>query len=385
MHLSITTEDRLLVEIASLSTSIGDRLDERGWMDGYSSDPRFESDPGDISHELLEQLNHCVPCQTLVIQFEPDEDDTLGGSQGYGQTIRLNELERIIDATRCHRHDSHRQPTSQSSQAEIVVVNHSDIEVLADRHVAIFPIRRGQTQLGRLIAIRWRDQGEFGDAEVNLIRSILSVLSLHLMNQRQYEEMQSMLEGTVRSLASTIDAKDAYTHGHSSRVADLAVKLAIGLDMDDQTADSMHLAGILHDIGKIGIDDSVLKKPGKLTADEFDQIKKHPVLGYEILKDMRPFRHILPAVLHHHEAWDGSGYPDGLSGNAIPREAQILAVADAFDAMTSDRHYRSGLPIEKVREIFLQGRGQQWAPDVVDALMACDELRRVEVAEAVAG
>jgi len=136
----------------------------------------------------------------------------------------------------------------------------------------------------------------------------------------------------------------------------------------------LQLAGILHDIGKIGIDDSVLKKPGALTDEEFDQIKRHPVLGYEILKGIRPFRHILPAVRHHHESWDGRGYPDGLSGDNIPRAAQILAVADSFDAMVSDRPYRRGMPLDKVRKIFREGRGKQWASDVVDALLSNEEL-----------
>jgi HD-GYP domain-containing protein (c-di-GMP phosphodiesterase class II) len=134
------------------------------------------------------------------------------------------------------------------------------------------------------------------------------------------------------------------------------------------------MAGILHDIGKIGVEDSVLRKPGKLTEAEFEQIKQHPVLGYEILRGIRPFRTILPAVRHHHESWDGSGYPDGLTGEKIPRDAQVLAVADAFDAMTSDRPYRDGMQLEKVISIFRKGRGTQWADDVVDVLLACPEV-----------
>ena len=118
----------------------------------------------------------------------------------------------------------------------------------------------------------------------------------------------------------------------------------------------------------------MLRKPGRLTDEEFDQIKQHPVLGYEILKGIRQFRKILPSVRHHHESWDGSGYPDGLAGDEIPRDAQIMAVADAFDAMTSDRPYRSGMPLEKVISIFEGGRGSQWAADVVDVLLSMPEV-----------
>jgi HD-GYP domain-containing protein (c-di-GMP phosphodiesterase class II) len=146
------------------------------------------------------------------------------------------------------------------------------------------------------------------------------------------------------------------------------------LEYDEQRIANIRMAGILHDIGKIGVDDSVLRKPGKLTNEEFEQIKQHPVLGYEILKGIRRFRGILPGVRNHHESWDGSGYPDQMVGEEIPRDAQILAVADAFDAMTSDRPYRAGMSIERVINIFRDGRGKQWAPDVVDVLLAMPHL-----------
>jgi len=139
----------------------------------------------------------------------------------------------------------------------------------------------------------------------------------------------------------------------------------------EESLQRIRMAGMLHDIGKIGIEDSVLRKPGKLTDDEFEQIKLHPVRGFEILKGIRPFRNILPAVRQHHEWWDGHGYPDGLKGEAIPRDAPVLAVADAFDAMTCNRPYRKGMPIERVPRILAEGRGTRWASDVVDELLLC--------------
>jgi HD-GYP domain-containing protein (c-di-GMP phosphodiesterase class II) len=127
------------------------------------------------------------------------------------------------------------------------------------------------------------------------------------------------------------------------------------------------MAGLLHDVGKIGIDDNVLRKAGHLTDVEFEHIKKHPELGYRILADLKPLADVLPAVLHHHEQWDGGGYPFGISGDAIPQIARILAVADAYDAMTSDRPYRRGMAEDKVQEIFRNGAGKFWDPEVVDA------------------
>ena len=126
------------------------------------------------------------------------------------------------------------------------------------------------------------------------------------------------------------------------------------------------MAGLLHDIGKIGVNDSVLRKPGALTDDEFAQIKMHPELGFNILKGIKQLSDILPAVLHHHENWDGTGYPHKLAGEDIPEIARVMAVADAYDAMTSDRPYRKGMSIEKVEQIFRKGSGQQWDARVID-------------------
>jgi HD-GYP domain-containing protein (c-di-GMP phosphodiesterase class II) len=133
------------------------------------------------------------------------------------------------------------------------------------------------------------------------------------------------------------------------------------------------MAGLLHDIGKIGIDDAVLRKPDKLTPEEFDHIKQHPELGYRILADIAQLSDVLPAVLHHHEQWDGKGYPCKLAGDQIPYIARILAVADAYDAMSSDRPYRPGMAVERVEQLFKLGAAQQWDAEVVNAYFAARE------------
>jgi HD-GYP domain-containing protein (c-di-GMP phosphodiesterase class II) len=135
---------------------------------------------------------------------------------------------------------------------------------------------------------------------------------------------------------------------------------------------------LLHDIGKIGIDDSVLRKPGGLTDEEYEHIKGHVSIGHRILIDLKKMDDVLPVVLHHHESWDGSGYPGHLPSEAIPRSARIVAVADAFDAMSSDRPYRKGMADEKIDAIFREGAGKQWDPEVVAALFrARDDLRKI--------
>jgi putative nucleotidyltransferase with HDIG domain len=179
-------------------------------------------------------------------------------------------------------------------------------------------------------------------------------------------------------MSSAIDAKDPYTRGHSDRVARVSVRLCQELGLDQDTIRTIYLAGLLHDVGKIGIDDNVLRKPGKLTDAEYEHIKSHVEIGYRILRGLKKMGHLLPIVLHHHESWDGKGYPYGLTGNNIPYLARIVAVADAFDAMSSDRPYRKGMPDEKLDAIFQAGAGKQWDPDVVAAFFrARDDIRKI--------
>jgi diguanylate cyclase (GGDEF)-like protein len=172
---------------------------------------------------------------------------------------------------------------------------------------------------------------------------------------------------TVAALAAAVDAKDAYTQGHSQRVSAYAAALAETLALSAAEVARITLTGQLHDVGKIGVPDSILSKPGRLTADEYQIIQQHTVIGERMLAGVPFLREILPAVRHHHERWDGQGYPDGLRGEQIPRDALILAVADAFDAMTSSRTYRSALPLAEACRRIAEGSGSQFDPRVVQA------------------
>jgi len=172
---------------------------------------------------------------------------------------------------------------------------------------------------------------------------------------------------TVAALAAAVDAKDPYTQGHSHRVSRYAATLARAMLLPVPDLARIELAGQLHDVGKIGVPDACLTKPGKLTADEYLAIQQHPVIGERMLAEVPYLREILPAVRHHHERWDGEGYPDRLSGSQIPPDAAILAVADSFDAMTSSRTYRAALPTAEARRRILEGSGSQFSPEVVRA------------------
>ena len=211
-----------------------------------------------------------------------------------------------------------------------------------------------------------------------MLSSVATILGIHAGNLELYRQQAEFLAGVVRALTSAIDAKDPYTCGHSDRVARIAVRLADQMGMSAAELENIYLSGLLHDIGKIGIDDQVLRKPGRLTESEYEHIKMHAEIGYRILKDLKQLGQILPAVRHHHEAWNGTGYPFGLQGEEIPLVARIVAVADAFDAMSSDRPYRKGMADDKLDEIFRSGAGRQWDADIVDAFFAVrDEIRQI--------
>lgn len=206
---------------------------------------------------------------------------------------------------------------------------------------------------------------EFGSVEASLLASTVTILATYRRNCELIREKEALLVNVVRSLASAIDAKDPYTCGHSERVAVIAKRLGEELGLSDRESEQLHLTGLLHDIGKIGVSESVLRKPGKLTPEEYEDLKRHPAIGHAILRDLTQISYVLPGVRHHHENYDGTGYPDGLVGDKIPWSARILAVADSYDAMNSDRPYRPGMPQHKIEQIFRSEAGTQWDPNVV--------------------
>lgn len=241
-------------------------------------------------------------------------------------------------------------------------------------------------RVGWLVAVNPRDGRPFV-AEVELLKTVASLAATQRANARLYGDLKELLFGIIRSLTSAIDAKDPYTSGHSERVARIAVRLAEELGLSPNERSDLYLMGLLHDVGKIGIEDEVLKKPGKLSPEEYRKIQAHVQIGVHILNDLKKLHHLLPGVRHHHEHIDGTGYPDRLAGEQIPLAARILAVADAFDAMSSSRPYRRRMLPHQIDEVFRNGTGTQWDPRVVDALFACradlDRIRQKGLGESV--
>ncbi len=239
--------------------------------------------------------------------------------------------------------------------------------------ILVHPLTRDGEELGFLIAGgKCGDDPQVSSHETKLMESISGMLGAALENAALYHRQHLTFMGTIKALSGAIDAKDQYTRGHSERVAKLSEMLALKIGYTPEAAERIRISGLVHDLGKIGVPESVLCKPSRLTDEEFGQIKLHPTIGYEIIKDIPDLNDLLPGVLHHHERWDGNGYPAGLAGKDIPEMARIMALADTFDAMSSNRAYRSGLPREKVFAEFRKCAGSQFDPDLVEPFLSLD-------------
>ncbi len=239
--------------------------------------------------------------------------------------------------------------------------------------VLVHPVGRDGSVIGVLIAGEKRGPDPVASSvDMKLLGATATNMAIFLDNVALYDDLSTMFLGTLEALTASIDAKDTYTSGHSLRVAHLTKLLAREIGLDEHTVGRMHIAGLVHDIGKIGVPEAVLTKPGKLTEEEFAWIRRHPEIGHRILKDIPQFRDILPGVLYHHERFDGQGYPRGISGEDIPLVARLISLADAFDAMSSTRTYRKTLSRPEVIQEILDCAGTQFDPELAPVFVKLD-------------
>jgi response regulator RpfG family c-di-GMP phosphodiesterase len=211
-------------------------------------------------------------------------------------------------------------------------------------------------------ALRKKDlERQLDDYRVNLEEKV----------KEQTDVINSMVVRSIDAMIKALEAKDFYTRGHSQRVTLYSLAIGEGLEMTGQEREDLHRASVLHDLGKIGVREAVLNKPGKLTEEEFAEIVRHPETAVRILEPIPFFRPLLPAILHHHERFDGKGYPSRLSGSNIPLASRIMTIADTFDAMTSTRAYRKALPVADAIAEIRRCSGTQFDPDIVPAFLAC--------------
>jgi HD-GYP domain-containing protein (c-di-GMP phosphodiesterase class II) len=242
------------------------------------------------------------------------------------------------------------------------------------RSVMCAPMRTTDAILG-VLYVDSQKQQEFSEAELELLAAVGNQAGIALHRARLMAEVERLFLDVMKAIASIIDAKDGYTHKHSERVAAFGVRLARQLGFDTDSRAVVELSGLLHDVGKIGVPDAILNKPGKLTDSEFKEMRLHPLHGARILSNIQSQKvvSLLPGVKYHHERWDGKGYPEGLAGEDIPFLGRLLGVADFLDALTSDRSYRKGLALEEALQMVRDLEGKAFDPVVVKAAVELHE------------
>jgi len=232
-------------------------------------------------------------------------------------------------------------------------------------HAMSVPIEVSRDEVGVMTVIRGAGKERFFMGDVTLISTIAKQIAIVIRNARLFSEVRSLFLNLVKSLISIVEAKHKYTKGHSERVHVISCFLGKKLGLKRHAREVLHWASLFHDVGKISVPDAILNKPGTLTDEEFAVIKRHPVVGSEVLSHIEQLHEALPAIRHHHERIDGSGYPDGLKGDEVPLAARIIAVADVYDALTSTRSYRPAMPVSKALEIMRQEEGRHFDPRVL--------------------
>jgi len=238
-----------------------------------------------------------------------------------------------------------------------------------------YPFEIKNFRRGYLI-FAWENVERIGEIELKFAKALANQAASVLHGVHLYRELADLLFSTLEALSSSIDAKDPYTHGHSRRVADYAVMTAQTMGYGPKFLTMLKIAGLLHDFGKIGIAEGILTKEGKLTEEERESMNEHPAIGAKILSKFRSFSNIVPGIRHHHERFDGLGYPQGLAGDEIPLVGRIISIADAYDAMTTSRPYRRKMDSNEAQEELLSNAKAQFDPRMVEAFIQALEERQ---------
>jgi HD-GYP domain-containing protein (c-di-GMP phosphodiesterase class II) len=242
------------------------------------------------------------------------------------------------------------------------------------KSVLAVPLRTKNNLIGVVEVLNKKNNESFNSDDMLMLEALSNQAAIAIENARLYANVKELFVNTVRSLATAIETKDVYTRGHSERVTMFSGLMAKALSFSEEETENLNLTGILHDIGKIGVDESILRKPSKLTEAEYTEIMKHPEYAANILEAIPQLRHIIPAVKHHHERYDGNGYPSKLKGEKIPYFSRILAIADTFDAMSSSRPYRQALPFNVCIEEIKRCAGTQFDPELAEVAVKAFKL-----------
>lgn len=353
-------------EIRHISDELANNYEELSLLYKLSCSMSLDQSPVEFFNNACVELQEVSGLGWVALQIT-DEQARLQQLRGAIYTAG------DIDSTKPVRQLGRELIRKCDGSAETTIIDDTNELDGVARHVGknllIVPlVREGQT-LGVLFGGDRVNNEHIDSVDAKLCASLCNTLSIFLENLMFLEDAQSMFIGTLHALTSAIDAKDSYTFGHSERVALLSEMLARAAGIDEAVVERIYIAGLVHDVGKIGVPESVLCKPGKLTDEEFSLIKMHPGIGANMLRDIRQMEDLIPGVLYHHERWDGRGYPEKRMGLDIPLFGRVIGLADAFDAMSSDRTYRSALNIDEVLKEISDCKGSQFDPELAEIFL----------------
>jgi putative nucleotidyltransferase with HDIG domain len=362
------------LKIDSLASEMVDAYQELSLLHDLSGSLSSVLEVEAICHILLKQAVDIIGAKSSVVMLLEPEGEQLTATASAGISRDLGRIEVkgsiyetvIQSKTPLVIEDLEKYPHFKGK------INEEEIPMIC------VPVCAGDEAVG-LISMWGKSSGKpFTSEDTKLLCAIASQAGMSLGNARLHEELNGVLLNTVESLAAAIEAKDLYTHGHCRRVAEYSTSMAQEIGLPAKEIADLRLAGILHDIGKIGVSDSILKKPGELNSQELKEIRSHPVKGAEIIEHIESMSNIALWIRHHHERYDGTGYPDGLNGEDIPLHSRILAVADAYDALTSNRSYNPRypyyIPLAKLR----MDSGSHFDPEIVDVFLDLARQRAYE-------
>lgn len=357
-------------EIQTLSQQLGDSYEELSLVYKFSSNMTVNQQPGAFFESACAELLAVVGLRWLALCLV-DHEPRLGMLAGKVFQAGTSPC----PASRLHEVGRQFLERPAAAHRPIIEDTHAaEIPGLADlaREMLVIRLERDGRPMGVLLGADKADGSHIGSTDAKLCDALASSLVIFLENFMLFGDMQSMFMGTLHALTSAIDAKDSYTHGHSERVAFLTRALARAAGLDENTTQRAHLAALVHDVGKIGVPEHVLCKPGTLSDEEFRLIKLHPEIGARIIQDIPQMKDLIPGVLYHHERWDGRGYPRGLKGQHIPLLGRIIALADSFDAMSSNRSYRPSMTHDQVLREIHRCSATQFDPDLTEVFMGLD-------------
>ena len=374
LHESKQENQQLTSEIESLAAQVMNDFEELFLIRSLASSIELPASGNQLTQFVLQSLvpmTSGVNAQSVAGVFTDDSEKvSLAPIWSNGEILTNNDLLNLIQD---FREEATVQPVVKNNLNES-----QEISIPGLNEFMIVECRSNGRMHGWIVAcnrvnqederVPWAQLG-FTTVQASLLETVTNQLAAHLHNFRLLKQKENLFTEVVRALVNAVEARDPYTCGHSERVASFAKCLATLFGQSHGEVDRVYLTGLLHDVGKIAIPDGVLQKPGRLDDDERAIIETHTDAGWRILHGLGALQEILPGVLYHHEHFNGNGYPDGLVGKNIPIDGRILAVCDAFDAMTSDRPYRKGMELERACEILKGGAGEYWDPELIEIFL----------------